>query len=254
MVQSIANFHPLEASILRIQPHTGEREVFAQGLREPFDLTFDSAGQFYATDSGTLEGPVDRILAVDEGEHYGWPFWRTRGCTDCPIRDRRVDIQPDLLTLPDYTLPRGIVAYTGTQFPENVFDSIFVAFWNGTDNAQRIVRIVPDEIPTNEEALALYEPEPFVTGLIRPIDVTLDSEGALVIADFIYGNIWRVRYVGPDFTRPMPERTYVPEETPDFVTTLDATPFRTEPVQEFTNPIRPTHTPGSLFVTSTPRP
>jgi glucose/arabinose dehydrogenase len=69
MVQSIANFHPLEASILRIQPHTGETEIFAQGLREPFDLTFDSTGQFYATDSGTLEGPVDRILAVNEGQH-----------------------------------------------------------------------------------------------------------------------------------------------------------------------------------------
>jgi hypothetical protein len=169
------------------------------------------------------------------------------------IRDRRVDIQPDLLRLPDYTMPRGIVAYTGTQFPENVFDSVFVAFWNGTSNAQRIVRIVPAEIPTTEEALALYEPEPFVTGLIRPIDVTLDPEGALVIADFIYGNIWRVRYVGPDFTIPMPERTYVPEDTPDFVITSDTEPSGTPGEQE-TNAVRPTYTPGTLFVTSTPRP
>ena len=254
MVQSIANFHPLEASILRIQPHTGEHEVFAQGLREPFDLTFDSTGQFYATDSGTLEGPVDRLLAVDRGKHYGWPFWRTRGCAVCPIRDRRVDVQPDLLRLPDYTLPRGIIAYTGTQFPQNVFDSLFVAFWNGTSNAQRIVRIVPDEIPTNEEALALYEPEPFVTGLIRPVDVTLDPEGALVIADFIYGNIWRVRYIGPDFTIPKPERTYVPEDTPDFVITRVTEPADMPPSLEPSRSIGPTRTPGSLFVTSTPRP
>jgi hypothetical protein len=35
-----------------------------------------------------------------------------------------------------------------------------------------------------------------VTGLIRPVDVTLDPEGALVVADFIYGHIWRVRYTG----------------------------------------------------------
>ena len=43
------------------------------------------------------------------------------------------------------TLPRGIVAYTGSQFPSNLFGNLFVAFWNGTTDSQRIVRI--DEPP-----------------------------------------------------------------------------------------------------------
>ncbi|HRF97494.1 MAG TPA: hypothetical protein PLZ51_19940, partial [Aggregatilineales bacterium] len=34
---------PYEASILRINPHTGEKTVYAEGIRNPYDVTFDSA-------------------------------------------------------------------------------------------------------------------------------------------------------------------------------------------------------------------
>ena len=43
-----------------------------------------------------------------------------------------------------------------------------------------------------------YVPDSFVTGLIRPIDVALAPDGALVIADYIYGHVWRVVYEGAD--------------------------------------------------------
>jgi hypothetical protein len=181
---------PFEASILRIQPHTGEAETFAAGLRNPYDLTFTSDGQFYATDSGLLTGQGDRLLAINPGAHYGWPYWTARGCEGCPSVPPGLDITSDLLTLPDYSLPRGLVAYTGTQFPANQFDALFVALWNGTEGGQRIVRIVPGEIGEG------YTPEPFVTGLIRPIDVTTAPDGALLVADYVYGHIWRVVYKG----------------------------------------------------------
>ncbi len=214
-VAQFAELQPYEASILRIQPHTGQIEVFAQGIRYPFDLTFDSTGQFYATDTGLLAGNFDRLLQVSAGGHYGWPYWRGRGCEGCPLPSRDVNLQPDFLNFPPYTLPRGVVAYTGAQFPANVFDSLFVALWHNTENAQRIIRLEPDRV--GEEN---YIPERFVTGLIRPIDVTLDPEGALVIADFIYGHIWRVSFVaeGVEMQTAMPTNT------------------------------------GPIFVTSTPRP
>ena len=179
---------PLEASILRIQPHTGETAVFATGLRNPFDLTFTSDGQFYATDSGLLTGQGDRLLAIHEGGFYGWPYWTARGCESCPSQPPGQEIVPDLLTLPDYSLPRGIVAYSGAQFPANQFDTLFVALWNGVEGGQRIVRVVPDEIGEG------YVPEPFVTGLIRPIDVAVALDGALLVADYVYGHVWRIFY------------------------------------------------------------
>lgn len=186
---------PREATILRIQPHTGQVELYARGIRNPFDLTFDSLGQMYATDQGMVTGEGDRLLQIDFDGHYGWPYYRTRGCDDCPPIPPSVTVSDDLVRFPNYSIPRGVVAYTGTQFPANVFDDLFVVLWNGTDFAQRVVRI---DDPANLPAGATMESvaQPFVTGLIRPIDVAIAPDGTLVVADFVYGHIWRVRYVG----------------------------------------------------------
>ncbi|MEP7291290.1 MAG: PQQ-dependent sugar dehydrogenase [Chloroflexota bacterium] len=181
-----------EASILRIDPLTATVETYAQGIRNPFDLAADSTGQLFATDNGLLTGQGgDRLLQVAPGAHYGWPYWGARGCTNCPIQPNAVHISPDLLAFPPYTLPRGIVAYTGTQFPSNLFDNLFVALWNGVEGEQRIVRIDPQRA-----AEAGYVPEAFVTGLIRPIDLALAPDGSLVVADYVYGNVWRIVYEG----------------------------------------------------------
>lgn len=194
IAQMIA-LQPFEASILRIQPHTSEIEVYASGLRNPYDITFDSSGQFYATDQGLVSGQGDRVVAINEGRHYGWPFWKTRGCVECPIKPANVTITPDLLAFPNFSIPRGLVAYTGTQFPANMFNSLFVALWNGTENAQRVVRIDPQNLPRLTDENPFPPSEPFITGLIRPIDVAIAPDGSLVVADFIYGHIWRVRYM-----------------------------------------------------------
>ncbi len=189
---------PYEAAVLRINPHTAEIEVYAEGIRNPYDIAFASTGQFYATDDGLALGPGDRLLALQAGGHYGWPYYRLRGCgSDCPPRPGRLETLPDFVTFTDYSLPRGVAVYTGRQFPSNMFDTVFVALWNGTPYAQRIVWIDPDDsrLHSDDEAV-VYEPEPFVTGLIRPVDVVVAPDGALVIADFIYGHVWRVTYVG----------------------------------------------------------
>jgi sugar lactone lactonase YvrE len=195
--QTSADLDPLEAAVLRIQPHTGAIETYASGLRNPYDITFNSAGQFYATDQGLISGPGDRLVRLEAGGHYGWPYWRTRGCATCLIKPGNLNIQPDLVTYPPYTIPRGLIAYQSTQFPENLFDALFVVLWNGTEYAQRVEVLTPLALArAANSGETLLGGEPFVTGLIRPIDVTIDPTGALVVADFIYGHVWRVRYTG----------------------------------------------------------
>jgi glucose/arabinose dehydrogenase len=191
-----AEIQPFEAAILRIQPHSGEIEVYARGLHNPYDLAFDSLGQLYATDSGLVAGIGDRLLAVMERAHYGWPYWRTRGCEECPPKPGDVTIADDLFRFPGNSAPRGLVAYTATQYPANLFNNLFVVLWNGMPGSQRVVRLDPQNIPQAVEEDALPEAEPFITGLIRPIDVTIAPDGSLVVADFVYGHVWRVRYTG----------------------------------------------------------
>lgn len=178
-----------EASILRIQPHTGEIEPYANGIRNAFDIASDSSGQLYATDNGLVTGQGDRVLQVDAESHYGWPYWRLLGCDSCLILPGNIRVSPDMLDFAPFTRPRGIVAYTGTQFPANMFDSLFVTLWNGVEGGQRVIRIDPQHVHD-----AGYSPQAFVTGLIRPIDVTVAPDGSLVVADYVYGNIWRVVY------------------------------------------------------------
>lgn len=183
---------PLEASVLRVQPHTGNVETFAEGVRHPFDVTFDSSGQFYATDSGVLSGPGDRLLALTSRGHHGFPYWRALGCVECPPTRRDITYTDALLPLPNYTLPRGLVAYKGGQYPASLFDQVFVALWH----EGQVVRVPPDEVPTDPAERAAYQPTPFITGLIRPIDVTHAPDGSLVVVDSVYGHVWRVRYMG----------------------------------------------------------
>lgn len=195
-VAQYAELDPLEAAVLRIQPHTGETMVFARGLRNPYDVTFDSRGAFFTTDQGLLTGPGDRLLALESGGHLGWPYWRQRGCPECPFTPPDLTILPDLVTFPAYTIPRGLVAYTGTQFPANLFDSLFVVLWNAVEGGQRVVRIDPRSVPSDPVERLAYVPEAFVTGLIRPIDVVIAPDGSLLVADFVYGHVWQIRYTG----------------------------------------------------------
>lgn len=191
--QPYADILPLEAGILQINPHTGEVNPYAEGLHNPYDIAFSSEGDLYASDEGLVTGEGDRVVEITEGAHHGFPYYRTRGCADCPPRPASLDIVPDLLTLPNYSIPQGITVYTGTQFPQNMQDTLFVTLWNGEDWAQRVIWIDPNDIRLTSDE---YQAHAFVTGLIRPSDVIVDKDGSLLVADFIYGHVWRISYTG----------------------------------------------------------
>jgi hypothetical protein len=247
---------PFEASILKIDVQTGNVESVAGGIRNPYDLAFTSDGQLYATDNGLLSGQGDRLLQVNEGDNYGFPYWRSRRCPECPPREGS-DAKDDWLLLDDYTLPRGMVAYNGTQFPANMLDTLLVAFWNGTDHTQGIVWIDPNDSQLDDDD---YAPQPFVTGLIRPVDVTVAPDGSLVIADFVYGHVWRVSYTDDAETT---QSSDLPPIIATITSNTDATPNELPPViatvvsnaENNTQPIPATPTVNSMgfaFTTATP--
>jgi len=256
--QRFAEIQPLEASIIQINFDSGAIEQYAGGIRNPYDLDFTSDGQLYVTDNGLVTGQGDRILQVTEDGFYGFPYWRSRGCPECPAREG-ADINEDWLLLNDYTRPRGMTVYDGTQFPANFVDTLFVAFWNGTEYAQRIVWINPDDVPADPETD--YTPQPFVTGLIRPVDVVVAPDGSLVIADFIYGHIWRVSYgTGestqdnlPPVIQTVSSTTEATEEIlPPAIATVISNTDSEEESEQVAPPTPTTNSGGVVFATATP--
>lgn len=251
---AFANILPDEASILRVNPHTGEYSVFADGIRNPYDIALDSNGQYYATDSGLVTGIGDRILAISAGVNYGFPYYRSRGCEVCPPSRGNNFAPPDLLALPSYTLPRGIVAYNGAQFPQNFQNTLFVAFWNATDYGQKIVWIDPrDSALQNQTPETPYLPVPFVTGLLRPSDVVVDNEGSLLISDWLYGMVWRVRYTG-EIATPTPTQTQQGFVVPTPITSPTDSPTDMSTTASIDITITATSAPVLGFATNTPSP
>ncbi len=243
-VQMSAVF-PEEAAILRVDPATGARELFANGIRNPFDLAFDSTGQLYSTDSGVTQGPGDRVLRVQQGAYYGWPFYRPKGCTECPLPPTAIERAPEWLTLRDFSLPRGLTVYNGEQFPSNMQDTLFVALWNNnTEYAQRVAWIDPRDPALQDPE---YVPQAFVTGLVRPMDATIAPDGSLIVADFTYGHVWRVRYTGQSTATATPTQqvsSQGAQPTPPATQTAGASPTR---------PLGATPA-GFGFATNTPAP
>lgn len=180
---------PWEGAILRLPPDGSTVDVLARGLRDPRDLAILADAQVYVTDVGLFAGPGDRLIRLVAGGHHGWPYWRERGCADCAALPPDVNPVPDWLPLPYDSGPRGLTAYYAGQFPPEYFGNLFVTLWNAVEGGQRVirVRILPNGLPLISA---------FVTGLIRPIDVTVAPDGALVVADYVYGHLWRVAYVG----------------------------------------------------------
>lgn len=174
-----------EGAVLRLPPDGSEVEVVGDGFRDPIDLAFDAEGRLFVTDTGLIIGVGDRVVRVQEGADHGWPYWRERGCLECPVIPPDVTLVPDWVTLPGDASPRGIVAYHAAAFPAEYYDNLFVALWNGVEGAQRIIRV--RNLPNGRARVSA-----FVTGLIRPADVVVAPDGTLVIADYIYGHVWRV--------------------------------------------------------------
>ena len=197
------------AAILRIDPATGQASVFASGLRNPNGLAWNPANGALWTavnerDELGNDLVPDYMTSVREGGFYGWPYSYFGRNVDKRVKDR--DRRPDLVEraiVPDYALGAhtaslGLTFYTGKSFPAHYKDGVFVGqhgSWNRKPQAGYKVVFVPFEGGKAAGAV-----EDFLTGFLdadgkaqgRPVGVTVDASGALLVADDVGNAVWRV--------------------------------------------------------------
>jgi glucose/arabinose dehydrogenase len=170
--------HPYEASILRFSPDGLDVTVYARGFRNSYDIAWDADGALYATDNMPDFGPPEEFNRVEPGGEHGYPWYDCQACFAAPDG---VDIVPPIHTFVPHAAPTGVTAYLDDAFP-GFYNSLFVTLWSAFPEAQQVVWFSPG----GEESAT------FAAGFAAPIDITTGPDGALYVADWATGIIFRL--------------------------------------------------------------
>jgi glucose/arabinose dehydrogenase len=199
---------PIYASIARIKPDGGGLEVFARGVRNTVGFDWHPrTRELWFTDNGRDwlgdERPPDELnRAPRPGLHFGFPYCHGRDVRDPEFGGKRAcsDFVPPVQELAPHVAAIGMRFYTGSMFPAEYRDQIFIAehgSWNRSTPIGYRVTLVRLQ---GERAVSY---EPFAAGWLqgrnawgRPADVLVMPDGALLVSDDEAGAIYRITYTG----------------------------------------------------------
>lgn len=198
------------AAIWEVDTKSGEKRLFASGLRNP-------NGMGWEPDTKTLWTVVnerdeigsdlvpDYLTSVKDGAFYGWPWSYYGGNVDIRVQPQQPDKVAKAIA-PDYALgthvaPLGLAFSSPRGMPAEYATGAFIGehgSWNRKPQSGYKVVFVPfiGGKPTGQ-------PKDFLTGFLnaegkaqgRPVGVALDKAGALLVADDVGNTVWRVAKV-----------------------------------------------------------
>lgn len=195
------------AAILEIEAATGQSRVFASGLRNPVGMSWHpQSGVLWTVvnerDELGSDLVPDYLTSVRDGGFYGWPYSYFGRHVDKRVTPERPDLVAGAI-VPDYALGNhtaslGLAFSEGTVLPERYRNGAFIGqhgSWNRNPRSGYKVIFVPfaDGRPSGR-------PLDVLTGFVntdgdaygRPVGVVIDRKGALLVADDVGNNIWRV--------------------------------------------------------------
>jgi len=194
------------AMVWQVDAATGAHKPYATGLRNPTALAIQpDSGQLWTVVNERDElGPdlvPDYLTSVREGGFYGWPYSYWGQNVDERVKPQNPDKVAAAIK-PDYSLGSHVAAL-GVDFSlpamgERFANGVFVGehgSWNRPDPVGYKVIFVPFS-----NGKPAGEPVDFATGFRgedgktrgRPVGVTVDPKGALIIADDLANTVWRV--------------------------------------------------------------
>ena len=198
---------PRFASILRMDPATGEATVYAAGVRNSVGMDWHpDTGELWFSDNGRDwlgdDEPAEEINRVTEaGAHYGYPYVHAGDILDPEFGAGRepADYVTPEIKIQAHSAALGVAFYTGAQFPASYRNALFIAehgSWNRSSKVGYRVSVVRfgEAGPVYEPFLDLWLKDEKVTG--RPNDVLVSRDGSLLISDDKAGAIYRVTYQG----------------------------------------------------------
>lgn len=194
------------AAIWQVDRQTGAARIYASGLRNPNGLTIHPrTGTLWTVVNERDElGPnlvPDYMTSVQEGGFYGWPWSYYGDHVDERVKPPRPEMVQKAIK-PDYALGSHVAALGMTfthnsAMPAPYANGAFVAkhgSWNRHAFSGYKVVYVPFE-----NGRPSGKAQDVVTDFLdgdrargRPVGVTMDGTGALLIADDAGNTVWRV--------------------------------------------------------------
>jgi len=196
------------SQIRHVDPKTGLAEIVALGVRNSVGGDIDPrSGDYWFTENArdwmSDDIPSDKLNHITKiGQHFGYPY-----CHEGDIPDPKFarghscdEFTPPVVKLGAHVAPLGMKFYTGSQFPAEYKNNIFIAehgSWNRHKyQGARIDRVVVDADGKNAHQ------EVFAQGWLsgdqdysgRPTDVLQAKDGSLLVADDWAGAIYRISY------------------------------------------------------------
>ena len=182
--------------------------VLARGLRNAVGLALaPRTGELWATnnESDSLGDniPPDTVYIVRDGMDAGWPRCHSGSIADPQFgRPGACDgVAKPVIELQAHSAPLGLAFYTGTQFPSEYRNGLFIAFhgsiYRSVPTGYKVVFVPLDgDKPTGPV-------QDFATGWLtgraassRPVGLAVAPDGSLMVSDDKGGYIYRIIYGG----------------------------------------------------------
>jgi glucose/arabinose dehydrogenase len=195
------------AAIWEVDLKTGNKRLFATGLRNPNGMGWEpKSGMLWTVvnerDELGSDLVPDYLTSVRDGAFYGWPYSYYGANVDERVKPPRPDLVSKAIK-PDYALgthvaPLGLTFAEGAALTSRFASGAFVGqhgSWNRKPRSGYNVVFVPfaDGKPAGT-------PIEVLTGFVssdgkaygRPVGVAIDKRGALLVVDDVGNIVWRV--------------------------------------------------------------
>ncbi|WP_341938306.1 HEAT repeat domain-containing protein [Marinimicrobium sp. C2-29] len=202
---------------MRSEPDGSNFEVFASGLRNTHEFTFDKYGNLISADNdGDHAGEFERLVYLIDGSDTGWRIhwqfgkysdpknnaykvWMDEGYYKARFEDQSALILPPIQSF--YGGPTGMVYNPGTALGKQWQDYFFLVQFTGSAGNSGINAFT---LEPEGAGFTLGEDKTFLRG-IQATGLDLGPDGALYAADWVEGwktnntgRIWQIDTDDPD--------------------------------------------------------
>ncbi len=196
------------STITRMNPDGTGLEIYAKGVRNSVGFAWHpTSKELWFTDNGRDmlgdEVPTDELnYAPKQGMHFGFPYCHQGDLLDPEFgKDKKCeDYNSPAQKLNPHGAALGMRFYTGTSFPEEYRNQIFIAehgSWNRSAKIGYQLSLV--KLNGNQAVSHI----PFAIGWLnettdevwgRPVDVLIMPDGSMLVSDDKANAIYRIRY------------------------------------------------------------